>query len=159
MTPEGPVEGLLIRPIARHEATPLSELALRSKAHWGYSDEFLDACRDELSVRPDSNCAYFCAQLGDRIAGFYGLAPLDDNRVELEALFVEPEMIGHGVGRSLLEHAIARASNIGASRMLIQGDPHAEKFYCAAGAVRVGERQSGSIPGRTLPLFEIPLEA
>jgi len=27
----------------------LSNLAFRSKAHWGYSDEFMAACRDELT--------------------------------------------------------------------------------------------------------------
>jgi len=31
----------------RHE---LSRLAFRSKAHWGYSPEFMAACRDELGV-------------------------------------------------------------------------------------------------------------
>lgn len=34
------------------EAAALTEPALRSKGHWGYDEEFLAACRDELAVRP-----------------------------------------------------------------------------------------------------------
>lgn len=42
-------ESHLIRPARAGEARLLSELALRSKAHWGYSKEFLEAVRAELS--------------------------------------------------------------------------------------------------------------
>ena len=133
---------------AANEAEPLSQLALRSKGHWGYPDEFLDACRVELSVKPGPDREYFCYEHGDTIAGFYGIARLDDDTVELEALFVEPAMIGCGFGRQLLKHAILNATTRGAARMLIHGDPNAERFYRAA-----------SIPNRMLPLFEIPLKA
>jgi hypothetical protein len=34
------------------EARLLSELALRSKGHWGYDQAFLDACRAELTLTP-----------------------------------------------------------------------------------------------------------
>ena len=40
---------------------------------------------------------------------------------------------------------------------MIQGDPNAEGFYLRCGAVRIGERESASIPRRMLPLFEIRL--
>lgn len=43
--------------------------------------------------------------------------------------------------------------------MTIKCDPNAAGFYPAAGAKLVGERASGSIPGRDLPLFEIDLGA
>jgi hypothetical protein len=38
-----------IRPASPDEAALISSLAIRSKGHWGYSAEFLDACRDELT--------------------------------------------------------------------------------------------------------------
>ena len=150
---------MIIRAAVAEEAGILSELALRSKAHWGYSDTFIEACRNELTVQPERIQHYVCADDEDAVVGFYGLSELADDRVELEALFVEPSRIGSGVGRALIEHAIGRASALGASRMLIQGDPNAEAFYLAVGASQVGERPSGSIPGRSLPLFEIPIKA
>ena len=148
-----------IREALPDEASPLSDLALRSKAYWGYSKDFLDACRAELAVdrsrigSPDYQC--FVALLGDSIAGFYTLVKLSADTCELEALFVDPEHIGKGLGRSLIQHATARLSTLGAQRMIIQGDPHATEFYVATGAIQVGTRESGSIPGRELPLFEI----
>jgi SAM-dependent methyltransferase len=40
-------------------------------------------------------------------------------------------------------------------RLTIDADPHAEAFYVAMGAARVGESPSGSIPGRMLPRLEL----
>ena len=41
-----------IRPARAEEATTLSALALRAKAHWGYDEAFVAAYRDALTVRP-----------------------------------------------------------------------------------------------------------
>jgi len=139
----------------------LSDLALRSKAHWGYSRSFLDACRSELTVdasrfgTDDYRC--FVAVTGDSILGFYSLQAVAAGTYELDALFVEPEHIGKGVGRALIEHALRELSEAGGERLIIQGDPNATAFYVAAGARQVGTRESGSIPGRRLPLFEIDI--
>lgn len=150
-----------IRAARIEEAALLSELALLSKAHWGYDEAFIEACRGELSVDAarldDAGYRCFVAELRDSVVGFYSLARLSDEDCELEALFVEPASIGTGVGRSLIRHAIDTAKGCGFSRMAIQGDPHASDFYVAAGGRPIGTRESGSIPGRFLPLFEIAL--
>ena len=70
---------------------------------------------------------------------------------------MEPKYIGQGIGRQLMARAKAHAIKLGANTMTIQGDPHALEFYRAAGARVIGEMESGSIPGRFLPLLEIPL--
>lgn len=151
-----------IRPARPQEAAELSGLALRSKAHWGYPAEFLDACKSELTVDPariganDYDC-YVCCDSGS-ILGFYALVRLGKDDCELEALFVEPAYIGRGVGRSLIQHAIQTATDHGAARLMIQGDPNATDFYVAAGARQTGKRASGSIPGRFLPVFEVELK-
>ena len=134
---------------------------MRSKAYWGYDPAFIAACADELRIdardlaNPEQ--VWRVAETGERIAGVYGLVPVDAEVVELEALFVEPGDIGSGVGRRLVEDAAAVARAKGFARILIQGDPNADGFYLAVGAERAGERESGSIPGRYLPLFEINL--
>ncbi len=153
--------GSRIRPARPAEADHLTGLAMRSKAHWGYSEDFIVACREELAVSAadiaDLACACYVCEVGGSIAGYFMVAPVSGDVWELEALFVEPVYIGQGIGRRLLYRARTEAAGRGAGRMLIQGDPHAEAFYRAAGAVRVGERASESIPGRLLPLFEIEL--
>jgi GNAT superfamily N-acetyltransferase len=91
------------------------------------------------------------------VIGFYALALQSGRAAELEALFVEPRFIGKGFGRVLLEDAKSVAATLGATLLIIQGDPNAERFYLAAGGVLSGTRESGSIPGRFLPMFEISL--
>lgn len=150
-----------IRVARAAEAARLSELALLSKAHWGYDVAFIESCRDELTVEAsrldDAGTLCFVAEGRGEPLGFYTLERLSDDDCELEALFVEPDSIGTGVGRALMQHAIDRAQALGFSRMLIQGDPHASGFYAAAGGRQIGTRESGSIAGRFLPLFEIVL--
>jgi predicted N-acetyltransferase YhbS len=151
-----------IREALADEAEFLSDLALRSKGHWGYSQEFLEACRDELVVdsarigADDYQC--FVAEDGDSIVGFYTLERASAERFELQALFVEPKCIGSGIGRSLVEHAVGRLSERGVRLLNIQSDPNAATFYESIGARRVGMRESASIAGRMLPLFEISVQ-
>lgn len=47
------VTNFVIRAAFPEEAPDISELAIRSKAHWGYDDTFLDAFREELTVPED----------------------------------------------------------------------------------------------------------
>lgn len=147
---------------ARPEEAPLlSALAIRSKAYWGYSAEFMEACRDDLSVSQqdiDQN-HYVVSEKSGEIVGFYALGQLSPVRCQLDALFVDSGHIGSGQGRALMDHAKSNAIARGFSLMTIHADPNAEKFYLAAGGIPVGEKPSGSIAGRVLPLLEISLEA
>jgi N-acetylglutamate synthase-like GNAT family acetyltransferase len=76
---------------------------------------------------------------------------------ELGSLFVDPGMIGKGVGRRLLQHMLETARGIGIRTVVLDADPHAEPFYEAMGFVRVGVVPSGSIPGRTLNRYAFDL--
>ncbi|MEM8983194.1 MAG: GNAT family N-acetyltransferase [Pseudomonadota bacterium] len=119
------------------------------------------ACQTELATTPadikDPKQQYAVAHIAEALVGFYGLITLSTTIVELDALFVEPDSIGQGIGRALITHAIDAAGAQGHVTMRIQGDPHASRFYEAAGAVRVGQRESGSVPGRWLPEYELAI--
>lgn len=145
------------------DASVLSALALLSKAHWGYSREFLKMCESELTVPAhqieNSNFDYVVAEVCSTIVGFYALEKTAKGKFELEALFVEPEHIGTGLGRRLIRHALDAVIGQGGESLLVQGDPNAENFYLAAGGKCIGTRESASIPGRFLPLFEIEVGA
>jgi GNAT superfamily N-acetyltransferase len=149
----------MIRPARVDEARLLSDLALRSKAYWGYSPEFIEQCREELSYSEEQlhaeHMRFFVIESAQRVAGFYALKQLSATEIELEAMFVEPACIGRGLGRLLIEHAKSVASAMGARQLIIQSDPYAESFYAAAGGVVTGTRESASIPGRYLPTLAI----
>ncbi|MEM8497583.1 MAG: GNAT family N-acetyltransferase [Pseudomonadota bacterium] len=156
-------EPLIIRRAKMTEADVISELAIRSKAHWGYSAEFMTACREELTVTPehinDSQGDYFVCEVGGEIIGYCATVPTSECERELEALFVDPQCMGSGYGRTLLDHAKETACKRGARVLLIQSDPNAAAFYAAIGATHIGDTESGSIPGRFLPEYKIELPA
>ena len=151
-----------VRPARSEEADALSALALRSKAFWGYSPAFMDACRDELTYTSgqieSSDYRFSVCEVGNQIVGFHGIERLRDDEFELCALFVEPDFMGKGYGRLLMGGARKTAAELGARCLIIQGDPNAENFYKAAGGVVIGQRESGSVRGRLLPLFRIDLD-
>lgn len=146
------------RPATSAEAEPLSELALRSKAHWGYAPDFLEVCRAELTIDSSqiATSRIIVADHLGRVVGFYSL--LGEPPVgELGHFFVEPSWMGRGVGRSLWCHMSTAASTLGFNRIRIESDPGATPFYEAMGAQRIGSVQSGSVEGRRLPLLNYPV--
>ena len=149
---------VVMRPGLDREASLLSDLALRSKGHWGYDQAFLDACRAELTLAPEEVeiKRVTVAERDGQVVGFYALAG-DSPEGTLADLFVEPDHIGTGVGRALWEHAIGAARTLGFERLTLQADPGAEPFYLAMGARRIGSVPSGSIPCRFIPLLEVPV--
>lgn len=143
----------------------LTDIALASKAHWGYSKMFMDACRHELTVTPDDICRYtfVVAEINGEVAGFYGVkadnADPPNGRGELSYLFMWPANIGSGLGRLLWDDAIKTAAALRVEYLDIDADPNAEGFYVKMGARKVGEVPSGSIPGRMLPLMQVKVQA
>lgn len=82
--------------------------------------------------------------------------PLPDG-VGLDYMFVDPDFVGRGVGRALMDHAIALARELGHGSLTIVADPNAEGFYCRMGAERIGSQASDVDPHRQLPLLRIVL--
>jgi GNAT superfamily N-acetyltransferase len=146
------VAGLVIRPATAADAARLTDLALRSKAVWGYDAAFMAACRAELRVAPGEIAlrpTYLVEDHG-ALASFYQLR-IGGEVAEVAQLFVVPGRIRGGLGRRLWAHLEASARASGCTRVEVDADPHAEGFYRAMGMVRRGDAPSGSIPGRRLP--------
>lgn len=142
---------VVIRNAHPDEAEVLTDLALRSKAVWGYDAAFMAACVAELTVRPECLSAEIArvAEVTGRCAGFYRLRP-EGTRAEVEACFVEPGELRRGIGRRLWADLEGRAEAAGIRRIDLDADPHAEPFYAAMGMAVIGRSPSRSIPGRTL---------
>lgn len=150
---------LSIREARPDEAAALSELAMRSKGHWGYDAAFLEACRADLTLTPQQiaeSVSLVCeGEAG--VLGFSRVVLMDERTAELDALFVDPTAIGMGAGKLLWACSVAAARDLGAQDLVLQSDPHAEGFYISRGARRIGEVASALLPGRTLPLMHFAL--
>ncbi|MAS33155.1 MAG: GNAT family N-acetyltransferase [Anaerolineaceae bacterium] len=149
-----------VRRAEPEEASLLSDLALRSKAHWDYPASFIEACRDDLTVTPHDiaqHAVFVSIASGNQITGFYMLVRRSAAEADLSMLFIDPSAIGAGYGRLLFEHAVETARSGGYQHLFIDSDPFAESFYTRMGAVRIGEVESTVLAGRLLPLMRYDL--
>lgn len=147
-----------IRAPEHHELAVLTDLCMRSKAVWGYNKEFMDACRAELTINlGDLNYTEIAvAEEGGKVIGI-AQVEVKGTDADLLKLFVEPGLIGSGVGAALFRWAARRARELGADRLVIDSDPSAVPFYRRMGAQQIGNAPSGSIPGRTLPKLALDI--
>lgn len=144
-----------IRQARASEAGQLTDIAIRSKQHWGYPNTWIDLWRQALTVTPeyiDQHHLFVAEQ--NEILGFYALV-VEPHR-ELDHFWVRQEAMGRGIGRLLFQHAADSMRRIApGATFAIEADPNAESFYLHMGARRVGEIQrnwDGLI--RVLPLLE-----
>ena len=141
-----------VRQPTLYELSKLSELCLRSKAVWGYDKDFIEACRAELTLRPEDliETRMVVAEVANSTVGV-AQVKVADTEADLLKLFVEPSNLHSGTGRLLFDWACVQAKEMGANRLLIDADPDAAPFYRHMGCHDVGVVPSGSIPGRMLP--------
>jgi GNAT superfamily N-acetyltransferase len=148
-----------LRPAQPGEAAILTDLALLSKASWGYDAAFMARCRKVMTISPEDirRHPYYLAEDGrDRLTGFYGFAVVD-GLLTLDWLFVAPDQQRRGIGTHLFRHAITLARGLGFAYFQITSDPHAEDFYRRQGATVAGAVPSDLSPARYLPLLRFDL--
>jgi GNAT superfamily N-acetyltransferase len=149
---------LILRTPRLDEAAILTGLCLRSKAAWGYDEEFMRACRDELTLTPSTmkSSHFKVAEIGGCLMGMAQVTVKGDI-AELDKLFVEPTQLRSGAGRALFNWAKSMAREAGAATLVIESDPEASGFYRRMGAIDDGVAPSGSIPGRFIPRLKLQL--
>lgn len=151
--------GVEVRRAGPEDAEALSRVAFAAKGHWGYPGRWRERWREDLAVSPGfvRDNEVYVAVHGEEAVGFYALVG-GGRALDLEHLWVVPAWIGTGLGRALFEHAMRRATELGARSVVIESDPNAEGFYRRMGAGRTGEnvyRLEGR--ERVLPVMVVEL--
>lgn len=149
---------LRIRRARSGESPVLSRIAFEAKATWGYTAEQMERWRAELTVSGASlrDTPTFVAQLDGRAIGYWQVR-MDTQPPQLDQLFVDPRHLRRGVGRRLLCHALDYLWTRGIAHVSIEADPHAEAFYLAMGARRIGALAAAidGDPLRVRPLLHL----
>ncbi|MED0902060.1 GNAT family N-acetyltransferase [Bacillus cereus] len=142
-----------IRKALLSEANELSELALHSKATWNYSEEFILACKEDLTITEEyikNNFVYVLENDNTKI-GFFSFLRNDN---ALDFLYMHPSYKGKGYGKILWEFVIEQAEGLGIKSFTIDSDPNAKGFYLKMGAKLIGETPSTVFKDRLLPLLK-----
>lgn len=126
---------ILVRPAVMSEHQALEALQRRASLNNPGDRAALLANPDAVELPPEQIAAgqVFVAERDGAIVGVSAVLPRESPDSDLDALFVEPALWGHGIGRSLVEHCAAFARAHGSTALHVIGNPHAEGFYRACG--------------------------
>ena len=99
----------------------------------------------EARLAADGDTAMWGAFVDGALAGGIGLMRerrlKNRHKADVVAMYVIPEYARRGIGRALLEHAIAYAHDAGIEQLTLtvtQGNAAARELYAAAGFVTLG---------------------
>jgi len=81
------------------------------------TDRDLDDIEGNYHAR---NGHFVVVEDGGRIVACMGLFALDEYTCELRKMYTQPAVRGKGLGKQLMEHAVARARELGYSRMVLE---------------------------------------
>jgi GNAT superfamily N-acetyltransferase len=137
------VDELHIRPAQPEERLELEELQRRASLA-------LNEYRDQLEANPDAIALpaeqiergeVIVAEIDNRITGF-AVVLAEQDRAELDGLFVEPELWRHGIGSALVEAATHEARRHGFSLLAVVANPSAREFYERCGFTAEGTTET-----------------
>lgn len=146
---------MVIRSAAGTERSALEELQFRASVHSTRYAEVLRAHPDAIEI-PSwqfEDGLVRVAQGGDVVVGFAVLLAPADGACELDAIFVEPHRMGTGIGRLLIEDAVARARRWGAPRIEVVANPDAVRFYERVGFTGNDAVSTRFGPGRRMRMI------
>ncbi len=154
---------LAFRPALTCDASALSALIYRAKAHWQYPQAWLEAWADELKVSANYIQQHHVQilEVGEDIVGFFSLEyHRKQTSAQLEHLWIEPSYIGQGFGGKLLTLACQQAKSDGYNSIELIADPNAEGFYRRLGATKIAEINTKVLAvDRVLPKMQLILQS
>ncbi len=157
-----------IRPAETTENKILTEISFVSKGYWDYPASYFDVWKNELTISEtyilDNDV--FVYETNEVVVGYYSIVILKKSidvsgiiipaGTWLEHMFILPEYIGQGIGRTMFNHLVVHCRYKQAERIKILADPNAKGFYEKIGC-RYIEAFPSTIKGRTTPYLEFHL--
>jgi N-acetylglutamate synthase-like GNAT family acetyltransferase len=133
-----------IRNATATEAPVLEALQRRSSDVWEQYREQLAAHPDAIELPQrfiDNGWVRVAVDVKSTPVGFSAVIPTNSRVHELDGLFVEPARMSSGVGRALVDDAVARASAQGVEVLEVTVGP-AQGFYERVGFNLIGPAQT-----------------
>ena len=144
----------------------INELIRKSKAYWGYDNEFMNNFMNHFQMTKASfdkeiiKLFYLYKEeppCKKTLVGFYSLSADSNNQLELNNFFIHPDYIGQGFGKKLWLCMLESVKKLGKKKFILWSDPGAEGFYEKMGCKKIGTRESPLMPGRRPVVFSCDL--
>lgn len=154
---------IISRALSEH-AKSLTEIAISAKRHWNYPEAWIQIWVPTLTMTSEYIQTHetWIAMIEDKPVAYYSFGK-NEEELWLDNLWVFPEYMGQGIGKSLFQHVIERCKSLGVSVLKIEADPNAQNFYERMGARKVSEHHTSEHHTkiedelRILPVMEINL--
>jgi N-acetylglutamate synthase-like GNAT family acetyltransferase len=150
---------LTLRRAAQSDCAALTDVCFRSKQANGYDDAFMEACRAELTISPETLAQkiFWMAEDDGVALGCAALTLVSAQQGEVSMFFVDPKVQGRRVGRMFWTTLFRLAHEQGLSTLELDADLTPVGFYEKQGFVEIGTAASASISGRLLPRMQLNL--
>jgi putative acetyltransferase len=116
--------GFQLRPATNADAAAVRALVYGILREYGFTPDpegtDADLADLESSYLRGGGTFEVLAEASGRVVGTVGLFPLDSGRCELRKMYLEAALRGRGLGKRLLRHAVARARELGFTRIELE---------------------------------------
>jgi diamine N-acetyltransferase len=133
---------LLARILRRSFEDVAKEFGLNPEKFTDYQDDWV---RDDMA----HGITFFILEVKGLPAGCVGMTTPQDSACEMKRLGVLPEHRHRGLGKALVDYAIARATSLGLSRLnldLIAANARLRRWYEGLGFAYAGTRTVEGVP-------------
>ena len=137
---------MIIRPLHGADVERLTRVWRRAveATHGFLSPADIDTIEADIGPYLSTETGLWTLEVDGEPKGFMGLSG-----PEIQSLFIDPDLHGRGLGRAMVNHAVAQ----GASWLQVnEGNPKAIGFYEALGFLTTGRRETDDA-GRPFPLL------
>ena len=137
------------------DAELLSSLAFESKMFWGYSNELMNLWKEDLEISREYILENKVIKVFDEniFLGFFAIKFENEEKIELDHLWLKPENIKRNYGREIFSFIINYLSSTNIEKFTLIAEPNAIGFYQKMNGKVIGKFQS-KISGRFLDIYE-----
>lgn len=152
-----PPEDMVYVPAVVDDAEELSNLANRSKRHWGYSKESMELWKQSLTITEDflEKHTVIKAMLEDEIVGFFALEEIQPT-TQIAQYWVDTPFMRKGYGSEMFNYLKSFLKSKEVEKVNLLLDPNGLNFFKKRGGV-VLDKVEHKVKNKFLYKVEVPI--
>ncbi len=152
-----PPEDMIFEPATVKDIDELSEVAIRSKRHWGYSKEAMELWNQNLTITEDflKSHTVIKATLEDEIVGFFALEEIHPT-TRIAQYWIDTPYMRKGYGTVMYNYLKDYLKMRNVEKVTLVLDPNGMAFFEKKGA-KILEKIEHKVRNKFLYIVEVPV--